>query len=476
MQQVSSARRRLSVLPALWRRASAKLGCAGPANPGRAGAVAIVTAVAAPALVMIVGVAVDYGYASYVNQRLARATNSATLGSISQTAATAAGGYTATSAMQTVGVNLFNANLTDLNTTGVNFSLSVVSDGSGGVIATGSYTYNSPTFFGGLLGINNISLSGTAKTTARPVTYVNYYILVDTSQSMGIAATQSDMDALYNRVVAYNNHSNSEPGCVFGCHVKANVQGTNGIQPYTNEDLAHNTLANYGPRINLRIDAAVSAIQSIINTASSIAGSTKNIQFALYTIQLDPATNLLVTPIKSMSPDYASLLSAAATIDLGNNDQGGEGDSDFPNELATFDTMLTNSGITANGSGASATSPLNFVFIISDGLYDVNGSNHITGAFNANNCTSLKNKATVGTIYTTYSTIWAYNKPGGIPNSDFAYLVQKYTTPTDYLKQGLSDCATSPSYAFQANDGPDIVAAMQSLFQRTQPSSARITQ
>jgi hypothetical protein len=293
---------------------------------------------------------------------------------------------------------------------------------------------------------------------------------------MGIAATQADMDALYNRVVAYKNHSNSEPGCVFGCHVKANVQGGSGVQPYTNEDLAHNTLANYGPRINLRIDAAVSAIQSIIGTASSIAASTKNIQFALYTIQLDPATNKLVTPVASMSSDYASLQNAAATIDLGNNDQGGEGDSDFPNELDTFNTMLVNNGITTNGNGASATSPLNFVFIITDGLYDVNGSNHITGAFNPSNCDKLKTKATVGTIYTTYSTIWANNVPGGTPNSDFKWLVQKYTTPTDYIAQGLLNCATSASYAFQANDGPDIVAAMQSLFQRTQPSSARITQ
>ena len=64
------------------------------ASIGQAGAVAIITAVAAPALVTIVGFACDYGYASYINQRLARATDSGTLGSISQTAATTAGGYT----------------------------------------------------------------------------------------------------------------------------------------------------------------------------------------------------------------------------------------------------------------------------------------------------------------------------------------------------------------------------------------------
>ena len=58
---------------------------------GRAGAVALVTALCAPVLVMIVGFVVDFSYASYINQRLARATDAATIGAVSQTAATAAG-------------------------------------------------------------------------------------------------------------------------------------------------------------------------------------------------------------------------------------------------------------------------------------------------------------------------------------------------------------------------------------------------
>lgn len=470
--------RRLIDGKAFLSRLSAKL--------GRAGAVAIITAVAAPALVMIVGFACDYGYASYINQRLARATDSGTLGSISQTAATTAGGYTATAAMQAIGVNIFNANIADLPSTGVKFNLSVVSDGSGGVIATGSYTYNAPTFFGGVLGFNNIPLAGTAKTTARPVTYVNYYILVDTSQSMGIAATQTDMDALYNRVVLYKNHSNDDPGCVFGCHVKGNVNGSNGgIQPYANEDLAHNLLTYYGPRINLRIDAAVSSILSIINTAASIATTTKNIKFALYEIQLDPKTNNLLTPVSPMSNDYSTLLSDASKIHLGDNVAGGSGDTDFKDELDLFNTTLTKAGLTANGNGASATSPLNFIFIITDGVNDIPGNctynrtnyGHCTAAFDANNCTALKSKATVGTIYTTYSPIYSANNPaGGKLDQSYSDLVSQYVAPPDQLAVALKACATSSDYAFQATDGPDIIAAMQSLFQRTQPSSARITQ
>ena len=111
---------------------------------GRAGAVAIVTAVCLPALVMIMGFVADFAYASYINQTLARATDNATVGSVSQTAATAAGGYGDTAYMQNYGVNIFNANVSRLPFTGINFNLAVASDGTGGVTATGTYNFNVP--------------------------------------------------------------------------------------------------------------------------------------------------------------------------------------------------------------------------------------------------------------------------------------------------------------------------------------------
>lgn len=302
---------------------------------GRAGAVAIVTAICAPVLLLIVGFAVDYGYASYINQRLAKATDAAVLASASQTAATAAGGYGNTSFLQTVGTNVFNGNIAQLPVSNVSFSLSIVSDGNGGVISTGTYNYASPTFFGGIIGKSTIPLSGNVQSIAHPITYVNYYILTDTSQSMGIAATAADMQTLYNRVVEYKNGSaQGEAGCVFGCHVKApsNIPG-GGLQPYTNEYLAH----DISPRVTLRIDSAVSAMQGVISSASTIAGTTKNIKFGLYTIQADPTNSgSYLGTVSPPSSDYSTLSSSAGTITLGNNTKEGVGDSDFSKELNQF--------------------------------------------------------------------------------------------------------------------------------------------
>lgn len=443
-------------------------------NIGCSGAVAIMTAVAAPVLLMVVGFACDYGYASYINQRLARAVDSAILGSVSQTAATVAGGYTMTSALQTTGVNIFNANLADLSLTGVNLSVSVVSDGSGGVVATGSYSYRAPTFFAGILGFSSIPLSGTAKTTARPLTYINYYILVDNSQSMGIGSTQADMNALYQRVLANKNASSSDGGCVFGCHVKGRISSST-YQTYTNEDLAHNSA--FGNPITLRIDSAVSAITSIISSAAQIAGTNKNIKFGLYTLEVDPTTGQRVQAIKDPpSTDYASLQTAASTIDLGNTIANkNTGDTNFHGEFADFLNLI--SPAMTQGSGASATSPLNYIFLITDGLNDVNGSCNdfkvCASALNPDDCQSLKANATVGVIYTTYLPIYQGNT-GSTLETRYATIVGNDTQAQ--IGPALRSCATSSDWFFEAQDGPSLVSSVQTLFQRTQPVSARITQ
>lgn len=473
-------------------RSLGRWGCA--PRLGRSGAVALVTAVCAPVLVMIAGFAADFGYASYVNQRLARATDAAALSAVSQTVATAAGGYGNLAYLQSAGVKYFNANTAGLSIPGgIGFNLSVIPDGSGGVIATATYNAAVPTTFSGIIGMSTIPVAGNAKTTAKPVVYVNYYILVDTSQSMGIAATASDMAALYNLVVSNNNGSGGEAGCVFGCHVRApsHVPDDGVLQSVSNEQLAHSN------NITLRIDSAVTAIKSIISQAQSVAGYNLNIGFGLYAIQENPnctfptcfqpyITN--ITPASgggqisqfraTTSNDYPSLQAAASTIDLGDNQKGGIGDSDFPDELNAFATMLTNAGIVANGSGVSATSPMNYFFIITDGAADVpgwcNGHSHCTSAFNPANCSLLKTRGTVGTIYTTWNDIWANNNPAGnVLEGNYAGLVKPFK---DQIGPNLQSCASSSDYYFPANEGPEIIAAMQALFARTQPSSARIAQ
>jgi hypothetical protein len=243
---------------------------------------------------------------------------------------------------------------------------------------------------------------------------------------------------------------------VFGCHVL-----DAGNPPYTNEYLAH----NMSPSITLRIDSAVSAIQSIIGAAQMAAGTNANIKIGLYTMSKDPVTGNLLNTISSPSSNYTQLKSLAASIDLGNNipSTGGDGDSDFVDQLGQF-----NANLPSNGSGVSATSPLNYVFIITDGMIDTPGCTygHCTGAFDSSYCTNLKAKAAaVGVIYTTYLPIYTNNNQADGYHLAYQVLAQPYV---DQIPINLSNCASSSGYYFEASDGPAITAAINSLFAKTQ--------
>jgi Flp pilus assembly protein TadG len=424
------------------------------------GNVAIITAIMLPVLIAVAGFSMDYSYAAYVKKKLDKAAEAAVIGAVSQSAATSGGGYSNKSWLQSYGTDIFSGNVSQLSVGNVSKNLTVVSNSSNGVTANISYSGSVPTLFSGIIGINSIPVSGTATATASPITYINYYIVVDISQSMGIGSTATDMQNLYNRVVSYNNGSGGETGCVFGCHVKA------AGQTYTNEYLAH----SISPAITLRIDSAVSAIQSIISDAQAAAGTNQNIKIGLYTMSENPVSGVLLNTVSAPSSNYTSLTSLAATIDLGNNVSGGDGDSDFVDQLSQFNTILP-----ANGSGASASSPLNYVFIVTDGLIDTPGggctSGHCTGAFSPSYCTNLKAKSTVGVIYTTYLPIYNQNNSANGYETNYTSLVLPYV---NNIAPNLEDCATSSTYYFQASDGPAIATAMQALFAATQ-QAARLT-
>jgi hypothetical protein len=270
---------------------------------------------------------------------------------------------------------------------------------------------------------------------------------------MGIGSTAADMQALYDRTKAANNTTDGEPGCVFGCHVP--LAG----QTQSTEYLAHNVT----PKITLRVDAAVSAIQTIIASAQASAGSQGNIKIGLYTMSQDPTVSNppYLNTVAALSSDYSLLNTEAATIDLGNNTAGGIGDTNFPSELSTFNNLI----LTANGTGATAGSPLNYVFIITDGVEDTYSPSctdtHCTAVFDSAQCNPLKAKATVGVIYTTYLPIYYANGTGGTQDAAYSALVNPFAAN---IAPALQACASSSTYYYEASDGPAITTGMNSLF------------
>jgi len=321
---------------------------------------------------------------------------------------------------------------------------------------TVTFTANSNTFFANVLGITSIPLQGSSSATMGSPPYINIYVLVDNSQSMGIADTQTDMANLYNITQKKNMD-----GCVFGCHVPL------GFEPYSDETLAHQN------NITLRIDSAKSAITSMITLANTDNMSAR-IQFALYTMGggNSGSANLL-KQVSALSNNYSTLLSDTSNIDLETNALGVIGDTDIEDAMASLKATLP----ATNGTGKTQATAVNYVFVVTDGLDDFDHFNASLPCVNepppggwrcsqtppTSACTSLKTSANIGVIYTPYLPLYNNNNSGD--GFFFAYqdLVQQYSAS---IQTNLQACASNAQLFFVASDGASINTAMTTLFGR----------
>lgn len=427
---------------------------------------AVLFALSAPVLVLIVGLGLDYLQGLSFKSRWDTAADAAAL-----TAVKSAQAYvTANAANQdpqtlqsnaqaagvAAGLKAFSANAGASASNGSVTPGIVMSVNGIKYTATVTYSGSIASNFGGLVNVNNLSIAGTSVATAQTKTYINYYFIVDVSQSMGVGSTATDMQNLYNRTQAYGNSGvDGEPGCVFGCHV---------VMPgntYTNEYLAHNV----SPAITLRIDAAKTAMQNVLADAQQEVGDAGNLQFAIYTMQQDPGTGVLLNQVSGLSSSFGNLSTAVGGIALGNNTTAGLGDTNFTGSLTQFQNTVLS--LASSGNGASPSTPINYVFIITDGVQDLPCNNwigHCAAAFDPALCAPLQANATVGVIYTTYLPVYQNNNPYDGYDSGYNALVLPIASQ---IAPNLQACATGPNWYYEATDGPALNAAMLRLFAST---------
>jgi Flp pilus assembly protein TadG len=423
----------------------------------RRGNFAVTFALTAPILILLVGMGVDFLTGLSFKSRWDSAADAAALAA-NQVATAYANANASTdpnfivdaiAAGEAAGKKAFNANAGVSETTGSVTPTVVTTNSKTTFTTTVTYTGTTPSNFGSLVGIKTLSVGGSATATQSATTYVNYYLLIDISQSMGIGATQTDMNNLYNITLSMGYSDDGEPGCVFGCHVTTHYA-------LTDEQVAHEN------GITLRIDSAKSAIQNIISQAQAQATS-GNIQFALYAMQDYPTSNNTATvQVAPMSSNYASLTAAAQTLDLGANNATGIGDTDLQTTLTNFGANV----LPTQGTGWSAQSPLNYVMIVTDGVNDTPGAGcmdgHCTSVFSSTPCAAIKQNATVGVIYTTYLPIYQGNDPANGYEFNYQNLVLPFQSQ---IAPSLQSCASGSSNYFEADDGPALISAMSSLFQ-----------
>ena len=397
----------------------------------------MMAAVILPVAMAAVGMALDTMQATTAHQQLDDAADTAALAAVSQsTLQSVVGGASNTDALRAVGLAAFNNNVSQIPNVTITASNVEITPLVNGVQAKVTYSASVAPGLTQML-LPSMPLTGSATAEDSLPKYVNFYLALDISQSMGIGATQTDMNNLMAK---------TPDSCAFGCHLAIN----SGYASYW--QIARNN------NILLRIDSLRDATQQLIDTAVSKTVTPGQYKIGLYTMHKQLAT--LVSP----TTDMTSARNAAGGIDLGAVTSGGDAQTAFDVALPQLNTLIS-----APGTGLTAGTPLGFVFIITDGVTDqVSGSHHPNETTSGGGryyspldpalCTAMKNRGlTVAVLYTTYLPI-----PN---NSWYNTYVKPFNAQSgaNQVYNSLKACASS-GFFFQATTDAEIHSSMQSMF------------
>lgn len=425
----------------------------------RRGNIAVIFALACVPLITVVGYAVDYSRATQLRSKLQAAADAASVGSIAK----ASPGFAAAGSMTSDGTipagvtdaqNIFNANVANLTGYTLNgITPTVVKSGST-VTSMVSFTASINTMFLGVIGKTALAMSGTSKATASMPLYIDFYLLLDNSPSMGVGATPTDVQTMVN---------NTSDKCAFACH------------DLNNKNNYYDLAKKLG--VTTRIDVLRSATQSLMETASLTETYPNQFRMAIYDFG-GSASTLGLRSLFSLSASLSSAKTAAGKIDLMSvNGQNENGDQDTA-FTAIFPAI--NGEISSPGSGSSS-SPLKYLLFVSDGVADENntaclkplsGSTRCQSPLNVALCKTMKDRGVkVAVLYTTYLALptnaWYMKWIGPFNAGPYG------PSPNSEIAKNMQSCA-SPGLYFEVSPTQGIADAMNALFKKA-VADARIS-
>lgn len=340
-----------------------------------------------------------------------------------------------------------------------------------------TYTQN---HFGQIFGSPTMNLYGTAAATTQIPSYLDFYLLLDVSGSMGLPTTSAGMAAL-----AKSNHdmySDYQQGCQFACH----------FPTFTGWGLAQGS-------IQLRSDAVNNAVCSLLQKAANPSVPNQ------YRVGIYPFINQMAT-LSALSANISSLsiamqcssswpLALTNLLDTGTTQlaTGGDPSTGTGSGGTHFEVVFpqVQSTITSFGTGSSSTNSKPFVFLVTDGMennqhfylwknkYTYPGNPTMTQGASASSyagyssawwdgsqpsqidptvCAALKAKATVSILYIPYNIISFVNNSGGI-----AWENNQVNGFSPTLGNALQQCATT-GFFYTANSPSDITNALNAMF------------
>jgi Flp pilus assembly protein TadG len=487
------------------------------------GNIAVIFALAAIPLLTAVGCAVDYSMATQIKAKLQSAADAASVGAlaIGSPAYVAAGvmaGDGPVPAGVTDATNIFYANLSSVAAyTNLKVTPTVTKTNSN-ISSQVTFSADMPTNFVKLIGMPTLALSGSAKSVGSLPMYLDFYLLLDVSGSMGLPSTTSEAQRM--QAINPDNFRQYPTGCTLACHfapqnsacTDSGTQGyptnnyclgyaisrvsqsgytgllqTNNNNPmrkqlpsnvvsglpnslYTNLSTVSNCPSpGTDACIQLRLDAVGYAVNQLFVTAKNSEKLPQQFRIGLYPFiqKLYSSYFPLTSSISGSATNPTTINYAAANLasllDTNTNSNLGSGGTHIDTALSSMNTLISSVG---NGSSWNNTLP--YVFLITDGAQDPqikgvpnggwSGSNHATVINPATDCTPLKNRGVI------LSVLYIPYQPISPVNTSFAGNEDTYANNNiANIPASLQGCA-SPGFFYTANTPADITAALNAMF------------
>lgn len=433
------------------------------------GNVAVIFAIMLFPTIYLLGMAIDYTQAQRRQSQLDAAADAAAIAAVTPSMMSQS-----TTVAQTTATNIFNATANAIAGGLTGNPVVSITVGNVGLVrtATVTYTANSSNAFPTLLGAPVWPIKGAATASASGAPNINFFLLLDDSPSMGIAATATDIS---NMITATKNQPSGSANCAFACH-ESHPNLDSGASSTTKDNL---TIARNN-NITLRIDLVAQATASLMSTAKTTQATQNNTyKAAIYTF--DYGFNTIYAPSGLPSADLTTAATQAAsnisllTVDHQNCVVSGSCSTDYGTDIENALTSV-NALMPAPGGGSNQTgdTPQEVVFLVTDGVDDkmvslssscsgtplANGSKYrCQQPINTSICTTIKNRGIrIAVLYTEYLPLPT--------NSWYNTYIAPFNNPsssTGQIAQNAKSCA-SPGLFYDVQSGGDITAALKQLF------------
>jgi Flp pilus assembly protein TadG len=309
------------------------------------GNVAVITCLALLPLIGLTGIAIDHIVVATGKSQFDQAADAASLGAVRATAKDIQAGVSTALARthgQQVGAQIFaaNAGMAGQQPAPTPVISVDVPSNSNVVTASVAYAATGSLMFGGIFGSPTATMSGQSSASMSLPSFIDVYLMIDTSGSMAIGASSDDQTRLIQTI-----------GCAFACHDGNPVAGYADAYTYAE-----------ATGVQLRYDVINSGIRKFFDTVDRDDPQHRYIRSSIYSFDSN-LHNLTgsATPISDTAQLRNNLPAAPAT--------SGEYDGATHFNESIGSVMAD---IGAGGDGLSAGSPKKLLIIATDGVEDPN--------------------------------------------------------------------------------------------------------